>query len=135
MKENVNHNRWEEGFSLIELLIVVAIIGLLAAVALPLYNMQTMKAQRTDARAALMESAQRMERYFTNHNTYVGASVGNASSDQVISPSEKGFYTLALPAVGATTYTIRATRAKGTDPDCTTMTINQAGQKTPAKCW
>lgn len=59
------------GFTLIELMIAVAIVGILAAIALPQYTSYTIRARRTECRAALMQVMQQQERYFTQQNTYL----------------------------------------------------------------
>jgi type IV pilus assembly protein PilE len=117
------------GFTLIELMIVVAIVGILAAVAYPSYLDQTQKTRRADGKAALLQAVQVAERFFTQNNTYAGAPVAAAS--------DEGHYALAFVG-NATTFTITATpgAAQAADP-CGALTINQANVKTGgmADCW
>ena len=128
----------EKGFSLIELMITVVIIGLLAAVAIPSYRSHVIRTQRSDGKTALLEAAQRMERFFTNNNTYAGATVGNNAADTIRAASGEGLYTLSFPAANPltpTTYTIQAAKNNANDDGCNTLTINQQGVKAPAACW
>ncbi len=68
------------GFSLIELMIAVAIIGLLAAVALPAYTDQIAKGERSECRAGTLKAMQQQERYFTQYNQYYAFTSGLATS-------------------------------------------------------
>ncbi len=74
--DNPRHMRVHAGFTLIELMIVVAIIGILAAIAYPSYQEQVQKSRRADCQGALTGLASAMERFFTVNTTYAGAAVG-----------------------------------------------------------
>ena len=65
----------QNGFSLIELLIVIAIIGILAGIAYPNYQEYVARARRADAKTVLLENAQFLERFYTQNGTYVGAAL------------------------------------------------------------
>jgi type IV pilus assembly protein PilE len=118
------------GFTLIELMIVVAVIGVLAAIAFPSYQEQVRKSHRTDAQTAMLELAQRLERCFTLANTYVGCpTVQNIPS---------GRYTItAVPTAAG--FTISAVPEGGQSKDiCKTMTLDHRGTRgpaSPASCW
>ena len=128
------------GFTLIELMITVALIAILAAIVLPSYQDSVRKARRTDARGALTTVAQLLERYNTERNTYVGASLGNAATDLYRAASENGYYALALSNLTANTFTITATPTsnQAIDP-CGAYTLDQAGLRgaalASAQCW
>ena len=128
----------KKGFTLVELMIVVAIIGILAAVAYPSYTGYVQKANRADAIDSLLSLAGRMEEFYLNNDSYVGATVGAAGTVGSNQTSE-GLYTLSIPAATAFAYTITATPVAA-DPECTTFTLNQLGQKgatgtSAATCW
>lgn len=132
--------RANAGFTLIELMVVVAVIGILASIAYPSYVDYVRKAKRSQAKADLVEYAQLLERFHTVNNTYVGFTLPAAQS-----PRETGSaanYTLALsPAPTQSTFTIVATAAGAQAKDaCGDIGINQAGTKTNSKgalkdCW
>lgn len=128
------------GFTLIELMIAVAIVGLLAAIALPSYSSYVLRTRRTDAMAALTQAQTTIERCYAANFTYL--TPAPCAAPPAI--SSKGFYTVA--AVGtATTYTLTATTSGSqiADKTCTKMVIDQTNTMTAlddannqqATCW
>lgn len=129
------------GFTLIELMVTVAIIAILASIALPSYNFAVVKTRRAAAAGCLTERAQTMERYYTTNLTYVGAAAPAACGSDV-SPH----YAIAFQGVpGTKAYEIRATPQGGqatSDTKCGTLTLNAQGVKgivggtgTATDCW
>ncbi len=122
----------QAAFTLIELMIVVAVIGVLAAVAYPSYRDYIAKARRGDAVTVLMENAQWMERYFTQNNSYLN---GGANPVLPILEAPKDgaakYYDITFSGTNTqTTFTLTATPkgAMATDP-CGTFTLTEAGVK------
>nr|WP_094625728.1 type IV pilin protein [Marinobacter vinifirmus] len=111
------------GFTLIELMIVVAIIGILAAIAFPSYQNYVTKTRRADAQAALTGFATAMERYYTdNRNTYLGAADGGSNTGKPHSsvfPSQAPldgatkFYNLTIASANRNSYTLQASPIAG----------------------
>ncbi len=136
------------GFTLVELMIVVAIVSILAAMAYPTYQDSVRKSRRADARAALVELAQFMERNYTDAHRYdldrAGAAINTAALPFQEAPKEGGtkFYDLAL-VVAQNTFTLSAAPKNGQAADpCGTLSLDQAGVKDVAggtlpkeDCW
>ncbi len=129
-------NTTQQGFSLTELMIVVAIIGVLAAIGLPAYQNYARQAKRADAHNALTTMSNLQERYFTENNRYTAnpTDLGYASNTP---DSNEGYWQLSITAAAAATgYTISAAPANGhSDADCTAITLNALGAKAPTTCW
>lgn len=121
------------GFTLVELMIVVTVIGILAAVAIPSYSNYVKKSRRTDALDALSKASVLQEKYRVNNTTY-----GTALQAGISGTSPQGFYAITVTANTATTYTIQAaalsSSPQNSDTGCVTITLNQAGTFTPATC-
>ena len=116
------------GFTLIELMIVVAVLAILAAVAIPSYNEYITTSRRSDGQIALMDLSTRLERYFNEKNTYVGATIPSLYP----ATSPKKFYNLQISNTTATSYRIQAV-PQGVqahdDTKCATLTFSSLGEK------
>jgi type IV pilus assembly protein PilE len=137
--------RRRRGFTLIEVMIVVVMIALLAAVALPSYQATIRKGRRAEARAALVTAAQLMERYATEHGAsgYSTATISTVPGPTVVTKpvTDNGYYQLSLTNLAATTFTLRAAPqgAQAAD-DCATFTLDERGVRgvsgtTRTDCW
>jgi type IV pilus assembly protein PilE len=123
--------RKSAGVTLVELMVVVVIIGTLAAIAYPSYRQQVLRSHRTDAKIALEGLAQSLERCYTNLNTYAGCPA-LAAVTAGTATSENGYYSIAFPAAPTNlAFTLRATAVGGqlADSDCRTFTLDNTNQR------
>jgi len=126
------------GFTLIELMIVIAIVGILASVAYPSYMSQVRKSRRSDAVQALSQVQQAQERWRANNPIYSSdlASLGISSAT-----TSGGYYILAIAGTSTgTTYSASASgvASQASDTGCTTLTVtinNGTATNTPTSCW
>lgn len=145
-------NHSSAGFTLIELMIAVAVVGILAGIAYPSYMDSVRKSRRGQAKADLLEAAQMAERYRTVNNTYVGFGKADASGilDGAMGKSPhtgKTYYNIKLSDATANTFTLTAEPVTGAgqekDKKCLSLIITHTGEKkigtgatgTAAECW
>lgn len=135
-----------KGFTLIEMLITIAIVAILAAIAIPSYQNFVLKSRRSDGTAALLKLQLKQEKFRANCRFYAGTlgAADNCGTDSVASSlnfstsSEEGFYTIAVTAATGNSYTITADPigVQAADSACDPIQyVYPAGTKSPADCW
>ena len=140
-----DNHRSARGFTLIEILIVVAILGVLASIALPAYQNSVLRSGRAEAKGELMIVASDQERFFSSNNSYSTDATPLITTDATTRTTENGLYdiTVAAGATGdiATSFVATATAVGSqTDDACTTLTISSIGVRgatgdTVEECW
>jgi type IV pilus assembly protein PilE len=137
------HRGAMRGVTLIELMVVIVIIGILVAIAYPGYQSQIQRTRRADGKAALMNTAQQLERCFTRFNVY-----NNAACDIATTlagggfASTEGWYVITDAAPAANGFSLVATPqgAQTDDTQCANLTLTSTGTRgasgtAPATCW
>lgn len=135
--------RSELGITLLELMAVVMVIGVLGAIAVPSYRQYSMRAQRTEAKSALLQLAANQERYYLSNRTY---SASPAALGFPSNRTERGTYAIVIGTADATTFTATATPLAGAafdmtaDERCTSFSITAQGVRAAtgtdaANCW
>jgi type IV pilus assembly protein PilE len=122
------------GFTLIELMIAVAVIAILATIAYPSYTQYVRQARRAEAQSEMLKIQLGLEKWRANNNSYATYSV---------SPASNGYYNFTVTGASASAYAINATAiaGKGQTDDvagstaCSPLTLNQSGVKGPSGCW
>lgn len=116
------------GFSLFELLIVLAIVAILTVIVYPSYSTYITKVRRANAVVAILDLAARMEQYYENHNSYLGATAQKLG----VKNNLDNFYIMKINEKNATVYLLEATpinaQAKA-DQNCGSLILDQLGER------
>jgi type IV pilus assembly protein PilE len=124
--------RKQLGITLIELMVVVLIVGILSAIAYPSYRQSVLKSNRTEAKVAMMQMAQALEKCFTRFGEYNNPGCATFASVPADGrPTEGGNYRLSFAAIDDVSFTIRATPQGGQAADtvCGNLQLDQSGKR------
>lgn len=123
-------NKYHKGFTLIELMVVVAIIGILVAIAYPSYAEYVMRSRRTDAKAALSNAAQAMEKFYTERMTYNNAVLGTNAGNIAPTTSLDSHYTIGFDTTPTAAAACAATATTNTTANAYRLCATPAGSQT-----
>jgi type IV pilus assembly protein PilE len=137
-----------QGWTLVELIVTLAILAILLGIAYPAYNNQVLKARRADGHALLYHAAQRQQQFFTTNNQFTAtAGAGGlemCTGDGCSATSQDGYYTLSIDRPSTTTYTLTGTAQSPQTDDsaCGNLTLSHLNVKgctavscDASKCW
>jgi type IV pilus assembly protein PilE len=144
MSEMNMKQRTQSGVTLIELMITVAIVGILAAIAYPSYRNQVVRSTRTEAKVPLEQRALQLEKCFTRYMAYNSPNCAAAQAAANVMTSD-GNYQLGIDSLTATTFRVTASPVgpQRQDAECNMFSIDQNGRRevsgaaaaNPARCW
>lgn len=133
------------GMTLIELMIVVAVLGIMVVIGYPSYQEQVRKSRRTEGIAGLLELADRMERFYSDRDTYAGATLGTGAGNIFPATTDGGHYTLNIDSQDNVAFTVRATpttKGNQNQDKCSVFILDSLGNRTLSgnsialeQCW
>jgi type IV pilus assembly protein PilE len=138
LKGIADSSGFQSGFSLIELVVVIGLIGILASIAYPQYSEYLTEARRNDATSTLMEIMQDEERFYTENNSYAAdlSNLPQYDSSPVVTP--KGYYKVSAAACSGATINecvLLSASPQGAQGGDGVITFNSKGVKTPQSHW
>lgn len=136
--------RFNRGFTLIELMIAVAIVGIIAAIAYPSYMDSVRKSNRAEGKAEMVDLAQRLQRCYTTYGSYNDAAnrcavYEDLTDGTAVKSRGNEYYNITVENDTAVTYRLKATAAKapqtGDIAACRELKLDHRGERLPADCW